>query len=241
MSTLREMVYNVKNLISVKSDDFRISDDQIAYWINTERALLIREFIKAEQSISAEIIQTLKCIPVECVDPIECCDLDIFSNYRILRTIPNIPIPLTLSSSSFHNPFLITFIGTVDRQKAFEFTSEDIIRWGKYNKYTRNLPRAFYRNKKIYVSNFDFPSGLGYISISGVFLNPEEVNEFNLCNREQNCDFESQVVDADYPIPEHLIPTVFDIIFRKYVPFILNQNQDLTNNAKADIKYETPR
>jgi hypothetical protein len=241
MGTLKEMVYNIRNLISLKSDDFNISDDQIAYWINTERALLLREYIKAEQSLSPEIVQTLKCVPVQCVDPIECCDQNLFSDFKILRTIPEIPIPITISSTNFHNPVLITFVGTVDRNRVFEFTSESIVLWGKYNKYTKNLPRAFFKNKYIYIRNYEFPGDIGYISVSGVFLNPEEVNIFNLCNAEQGCDYEQSVEEALYPVPSHLIPIIFDVIFKKYFNIAINVKEDFTNNAKNDVKNEIPR
>ncbi|MCS6905348.1 MAG: hypothetical protein NZ576_08220, partial [Bacteroidia bacterium] len=81
----------------------------------------------------------------------------------------------------FHNPVLITSVTSVDGRQVIEFTSEAIVHWGWHGKYTRHLPRSYYRDGYLYVVGFQSPFYITHVDVMGVFFDPEQVREFNLC------------------------------------------------------------
>ncbi len=230
MATLEELIYNVKNVFKggVTSVDDDLSDDQVAFWLATERGLLLKEDFEENKALNNVLIQDLGCISVECVDKVECCNLGFDSETTIYRTVPTVPKPIIINWSGIHNTVLFTYIGLATHDSPFEFTSEAIAHWSRYKKYTKQLPRSFYRHERIYITNIKNPSSLEIINIKGIFENPEDAKDFNKCTGEP-C-FTKQM---SYPIASYSLSPLIERVLSKYLN-INRFNPDKLNNAKDE-------
>jgi len=229
MVTLNELIYNIKDIKygGVSSNDTDLSDDQVAFWIRIVRALLLRQEFERNKMTNPSLVQDLGCVPIECVDRVECCNLGYTSEEYLHRTVNKIPAPLFINWAGLHNPAIFTYIGLVTHDKPFEFTSEAIVNQAKHKKYTASMPRAFYRNERIYITNIKNPSNLELINIKGIFEDPEEAKKFNKCDGEL-----CFTRDQPYPITPYLIDPMQDIILDKYLGMISQTKADKENNAR---------
>ena len=235
MATLNELIYNIKNVMyhGVSNIDDTISDAQIEFWINTERAKILKDEFEANKLLNPLLIQDLGCVPVKCIDRIECCDLGYESEETIYKTDVKIPKPLFVGWTALSNPAMFTYVGLVTHNKPFEFTSEAISNWSIYKRYTHNTPRAFYRNEHIYITNITNPSHLEVINIKGVFEYPTEVKTFNKCSGDP-----CFTKDSDYPMTPHLIPILNELIIAKYGTLIMQTQNDTLNDKNNKVKIQ---
>lgn len=225
MATYKQIIYNLKNLYrgGQTSDDETVSNRQLAFIFNYYRAKLIREDLSKGRTIDRSIIQDLGCVPVECVDAAECCDL-VDSGSTIIRTVEPIPEFVEL-----YDKDLLTFVGLVDKSKSFQITSEAQVRWGKYNKYTGKSTKAFMRDNGNYLYIANAPKGIELINIQGVFENPEEASKFNHCD---GTPCFSQ--DEEYPVSAHMLPIINEMIMSKELKGLITTPTDETNNTTED-------
>ena len=146
MATIKEIVYDVKNIIrgGMQSDDEIISDRQIEFQINSLRAQFIRQDINKRRSISSNIKQLIHCVDLEVVSADSC---GLSSDMHVLRSKVQIPNPVETSHED-----LITSIGptgilsvnfhTIDYNRAL---------WAGTNKYTKRMTFAFLLDNFVYV------------------------------------------------------------------------------------------
>jgi hypothetical protein len=229
MATYNEIVYNLKNLIrgGITSDDDTISNRQLIFIFNTYRAKLIREDLNKGRTIDRGLIQDLGCVPVECVDAADCCDI-VDSGTTVVRTTEPIPDFLEIYDRN-----LLLFVGTVDRLKSFQITSEAQVRWSKHNKYTSKTTRAFMRSNDNYLYIANAPVGIELINIQGIFESPEEAARFNHCTGEP-----CFTNDDEYPVSTHMIPVINEMMMSKDLRSLLISPTDETNNTKEDAGTE---
>jgi hypothetical protein len=225
MASYNEIVYNLKNIYrgGITSDDETLSDRQLLFIFNYYRAKLIREDLNKGRTIDRSIIQNLGCVPVECVDATECCEL-IDSGVKVLRTKEPIPHLLELYERD-----LLTFVGTVDKVTSFQISTEAQIRWSANNKYTGKSPKAFLRDDKNYLYIANAPKGLELINVQGVFENPEEASKFNHCDGEP-----CFTKDSTYPVSAHMLPIINELIMTKELKGLVTTPTDETNNTTED-------
>jgi hypothetical protein len=225
MASYNEIVYNLKNVYrgGITSDDETMSDRQLIFIFNYYRAKLIREDLNKGRTIDRSIIQDLGCVPVECVDASECCDIT-DSGSTVIRTVNPIPEFLELYAKD-----LLMFVGTVDKATSFQVTSEAQVRWGMYNKYTGKSTKAFMRDNKNYLYIANAPKGIELINIQGVFQNPEEASKFNHCDGRPCFD-----KDNEYPLSAHMLPIINELIMSKELKGLVTTPTDETNNTTED-------
>lgn len=230
MTTLNHIIYNIKNLAwgGLSSDDSPISDDQIAYWANVERTVLIKQDLERNKIIHTDLIQDLGCIEIECVDVIECCQLGLNSGSNHYRTKQQIPVPISISWDALSNPMLITYVGLLGAYQPFEFTSRALANRTKNLKYGKGV-RAYYLKNRIYFEQL-YDRDIEAISIQGVFENPAEAASFaNCCGDGGNYDF-------PYPITAYLESPLKEIIMKKYLNYVMNPGaQDVSNDTENTI------
>jgi hypothetical protein len=226
--TLNELVYDIKNLCyaGLGNDDSIISDKQIAHWINVERMALIQAYFEKRRLFDPSLIQDLGCLEVSCIDKAECCNICINTEEHVYRTLLPIPTPISTPAYSMSNPALLSYVGLITYSDPFEFTSPSISAWSKYNKYTKHIIRAYYRNGYIYLDNVKNPYELEFIAVRGVFQDPFEAGKYSNCD---NC----KTYDDPYPIPGYLVSDLKEVILKKYVPYIQQQVQDVRNDSKT--------
>ncbi len=217
-TTLKQIIYRIRNLARGGgiSDDELVSYQNVKDWVQKYRSLLIARDLNKGHTISKNIEQDLGCVTLIEVDKAECCDLN--SNCTILRTELLLPKPVELDYKD-----AITFVGSIEKQRSYELSSSNQSYFDTFNKYTGNVPKAYYLNGYIYITNETF---LKHISVRGIFEDPQEAARFHTCSGEA-----CYTDDSRYPISDKMIPIITDLILQKELNVVLKTTPDESNNA----------
>jgi hypothetical protein len=230
MATLLEIVYSIRNMAygGQSASDSTVSTSQISFWVNTERSKLLKEEFEKNKLMNPRWIQDLGCVPVQCLDKVQCCELNYRSDEFIYRTVNRIPDPTGINWSGLHSNVLLTYVGLATHDQPFEFTAEPIAHWSRYKRFTSNKPRSFYRDGYVYITNIKNPSHLEVINIKGVFEDPEKVAIYNVCNNPDCSE------DVEYPIPSHLISPLQQLVYDKWLLPTMRTVTDYINDAREN-------
>ena len=226
MATLREILYNIKNIVSKgrQSDDFPYSGRQLAFQVNYYRAKLIHEQIKKEASVdNASYIQDLGKVPVKLADAHDCCEVDVC----VLRTVEKVPEFLDGKSGE-----MVTYVGNLDYSRPYQRIAVNRIYWQQFDKYTSKQPRWYYKAGYIYLVNPVSPM-LSFINIQGVFTDPVEAHRFRTCDCPDN---ELPCVDGfdeEYPLEERMIDTLVKLILQTEFNVYLQSQDDAQNDTRT--------
>jgi len=219
MATESEIVYNILNLHSGGrlSDDFIPSYNQVAFMVKYVRALLIRRDLDQNWHIHQDYSQDLGCLNLIKVDKAECCEIDL--DCDILRTEVKLPKFLRLK-----NRLAITYVGSIDKQNAFDVILPQRAPYIKYSKYTSKVPRVYYLNGYIYVpDNHDLAS----INVRGILENPKDANGF-LCGDEP-----CYTTESEFPLPADMIQPLIELILSKEMAYMLRTAPDSENDGHS--------
>lgn len=216
--TLSQLIADCRNTASSgpTAADFRISDEQIGYWVNEVRSTLINQAIQKKQDFSDVWIQQIKCLDLIPVDIAECCEIDL--DCTILRTVKQIPASIETDGNNLI--MAVTGVDGTPLQKLNLFRSRFI----NSSKYTKNKPFWYVKNNYIYIGNGDL---LGKISITGIFENPADLASYNTCD-----GVPCYTKDSNYPVSLKMASMITDIIIQTKVRPFLTFNQDTSNDSK---------
>lgn len=224
-SSLNKLVYDIKNTGSggFQSDDTPVSDRQVAFWINQERAFFISQLFSAGKAIPDALVQHLECVEMECLDPAECCEIQTCD--RVLRSTQKIPQTIHRNDRDS-----ILTVSTPDHRMGFTKTSYFRQRTNQYNKYTGKKPRYFIKNNYLYVTN---TTELEYVALSGIFDDPTEALLFS------NCDgTPCWTWDDEYPITNRLSTIISGKILKERLGISLSSPNDENNDARQQPSNE---
>ena len=232
--TLNKLVFDIKNMAygGVSSDDAKISDKQIAYWIMNERSMLLSQAMGKKLRVPASCVETLESVYLEVVDSAEACEVDL--GVHVLKSIK--PIPRTVQRNHLDS---ILAVESLDGERAFSETTTFRRKWNKYNKYTSSKNRWYIKDSHIYVSCDIL---IEAVKVTGVFEDAEEVWLHNVCPEDyalpgeiadntKSCDYNW---DTPFPISMTLAEQVASIVLQKRIQVTLTLPNDETNNAKGD-------
>jgi hypothetical protein len=202
MATLNELIYDIKNIGygGFQSDDVPISDRQVAYWINQERAFIIAQLLSSNKLIPDSLIQHLECVELECLDPAECCEIETCE--RVLRSTQKLPQTIHRNGRN-----TIFDVSSVDKKVGFTETNYIRQRTNKYSKYTGSKPRWFIKNNYLYLTN---TKEIEFVSLSGIFEDPTEALNFTTCDGKPCWTWDDQ-----YPITNRLSTIITDKILKQ--------------------------
>lgn len=217
--TANHIISDIKNIATSGSNpiDFRISDRQIAFWIDEFRATLISQAIKNRQDITDIWVQPISCLTLISVDKSECCEIE--TDCTILRTELQIP-----NTVEFNGDNLILRIHSPNGD-VIPKTNIYSSRYNKYNKYTKNINKWYSKNGYIYIINEE-ESLLDYITVYGIWDRPSELMDFTACDGSTCYSFNS-----NYPCSMKMAEQITDIVLKKKVYPFIQLPQDNTNNA----------
>jgi hypothetical protein len=227
MATLNELCYDILNTIrgGVTSDDEVVTKRQVAFWIKTVRAQLIRQDIEKKRSVSDNVRQVL-CVPMELADLSVCCGIQ--TGCKGLRSKDVIPNPMEL-----HHKDLITRVGPVDALgMSYDYVPYERAVWsaksGKFR--AKDRIKAFLFNHRIHLLvPSDTYLGIKHVSVHGVFENPEDAGVY-VCDGSP-CFSE----DGAYPVSSWMIPVIKQLVIEQSAKYIVGAPQDVVNNAKNDL------
>lgn len=220
MITLSHLISDIRDIASSGSNpiDFKISDENITYWINQVRATIISQSISKRNPITDDVIQTIGCIELEQVDKSLCCGID--TGCVLLRS--KLVIPGTINTDEANLILSVTGLDGTQIHKSNQFRAK----YKSFNKYTKFNKSWYLQNNYLYVINDLL---LSEVAITGVFEDPTELSTF-ICNGESCFNISTSL----YPINNKMASVITDTVIKtKVLPF-LQFPADNQNNAKSD-------
>lgn len=218
MLSLRKLVADIRNIADSGKNNysFRISDEQMAYWISEVRAMLISQAISKRQDISDVWVQEIPCVELELVDSSDCCI--VATDCYILKTKQKIPITVETSSDNLILKVTKPTGDIIPKSNPFE------VKYNKYNKYTGNKHQWYLRNGYLYVTSELL---LEYVNIFAIFEDPEDLADFSTCYNTIGC-FNW---DSKYPVSLKMANDITNIVMQTKVMPFLQMPHDTSNDG----------
>lgn len=224
MTTYRQAIFMVLDLLKMISDDSFYNEEHIMFLLSKYRGLLLKQQYKdIKKDIPESNFQTLclDLIEVPAIAGEEC------EGGSYLRTAQKIPNLMTIASPRVYtSDYYQGDITYVSRERM------------KYVGYNRWLPNIIYASigpdNYMYLKSFNpqylYLEGENKLKITGIFEDADKANELD-CNKDTDtCD----PMDSVFPLEEALIPQVIALVVKdltaaKYQP------EDNINNASDDL------
>jgi|GEM_PF-6554510 len=226
MATLNEIIYILKNEINDYSNDYKVSNRQFEFMINTWRARLIKQDIDKKKQLSSNVIQNLGPVPMIRQN---ITDNPLIPAGDILASVSMIPNPLETNDRD-----LFTYIGGLDRNSPFDFSSRSYAsHWSRYNPYTSSRKRSYFRDNRIYVSGCD-QLPITSLWVEGVFQDPRDVWKFKNANTgTSNCAIVYE--EEPYPMSEYMITILTKAIKENELDLKLALPNDTKNDGSSGL------
>lgn len=226
MATLKEIVYDIKNIIrgGKQSDDEIISDRQIEFQVHSLRAQFIRQDINKRRSISDNIKQVIHCLEVEPVSGTTC---GLSSDLVIVRSKQKIPNAIETSHQD-----LITAIGPTGILSVnFHMIPYNRAPWVGTNKYTKRMTCAFLLDSFVYIVGPE-AERLQKIKVEGVWQNPKDIEDYKKDDGSLSYDSEHD----EYPLSTSMLDLIKQSMLATNMQPLVQMPTDLTNNSKSDVQ-----
>lgn len=223
--TLDKIIYDVREVLNLYSDDSEISDRYIIHLFNIKRAKYLRQDMNNMNRTIDISIQQSYCESLEEVS-MNSCGLD-YECGTILRTKNKVPSPLDLHTK----PAIINVKPTNRLGVPFNFISKERMYYLEGTPFSKSLYSFLDPDGYIYIySREDSYKMLECISITGVFNDPMSLKDYKdccNCNKPKACFDISTTV---YPIQPHYIDIIKNDIIQQLVGK-MNIPEDKINNA----------
>lgn len=218
--TYGELVFIVKDILKIISDDAIFEDEHIIFLSGRFRNLLIKKYYDTpKKSIPQSVYQTI-CLDLTYSDNPDICGVD---NY--LMSVQKIPNVMSIGNNSVYP--LNYFIGNI------EFINKDRFRYAGKNKYLKNIIFATLGpDSHLYLksANKNFLN-LEKVRMTAIFEDFDKVRPL-LCDND-GCGI-SDILEIDFPIEDALIPELIEMLIKELSVGIYHP-QDNQNNAKDDL------
>ena len=230
--TNREIIERVKSLYQtgVASDDNRMSDRLIYSVVTSIKALLLRQEVSKNRTLSDRNIDYLECVPLAQAEAHDCpCAPP--SGCMILKSTCSLPRPINTRYGEYIQ------VTSIDGSTVFSKTTWIAKSKKKGNKYTSKTQDFFFKDDYLYITVPE-PTGIGLktITVSGVF---ENISDF-YCNYCEDCeDADSNCLaplDMDFRLDLALIENLINMAVQELVRMFSSQSDDKLNNANDDIQ-----
>lgn len=226
-TTRNKLVYNLANLIrgGVTSDDETVSLRQIGFWVDNTRNTLIRQDLNKNHSVSDNIKQSLGCIDVSRVDASTACGVQV--DCDVFRTDIQIPKPIET-----YDRDLVTRIGPValGSRPYLTIPLERVPYIGATPFLGLNESvKACILDRYIYLFMPKKNLVIKRINVIGVWAVPSDVKTFNNCE-----GLPCYSDDDNYPISDHMIETMTQMIMQTDLKIISQAPSDDLNDGKSD-------
>lgn len=222
-----KLIQRIQSLFSkgVQSDDTRLSNRHIYYKLLTLRNKLLAQKIKKNQKINAWNYQTISCVELIKVSEVDCPCVCV-KGCTTLRTKYKLPKPL--SDLGRHIIQYVTGINPSNNETLiFNETTVQIKNYRLHDKYTGNKRDFYIYNDYLYITN---DKELELISITGIFSDPDEVDNFVTKCSEEIIDCTS-MLDKEFRLDEDLIEDMITISSEELIKYFSETKEDKQNNA----------
>jgi len=226
MATIKEIVYDLKNIIrgGLQSDDEMISDRQIEFQVNSLRAQYIRQDVNKRRSISDNIKQVIHCLEVE---PISGTTCGLSDDIMIVRSKEKVPNAIETSHQD-----LITAIGpTGILSTNFHMIPYNRAPWAGNNRYTKRMTFAFLLDSFVYITGPEAEM-LEKIKVEGVWQNPRDIESYKKDDGSPSYDAEME----EYPLSTSMLDLIKQGMLAQNLQPMIQMPTDISNNAKSDLQ-----
>tara|TARA_R110000787_G_scaffold155813_1_gene269592 strand:+ start:1005 stop:1700 length:696 start_codon:yes stop_codon:yes gene_type:complete len=226
MATIKEIVYDIKNIIrgGMQSDDEIISDRQIEFQVNSLRAQFIRQDINKKRSVSDNIKQLIHCMELEVVSGTTC---GLAHDLKILKSKKQIPNAIETAHSD-----LITAIGpTGILSTNFHMIPYSRAPWAGNNKYTKRMTFTFLLDNFVYVFGPE-TAYLEKIKVEGVWQTPRDIEAY--VNAEGIPSYDSET--NEYPLSISMLDLIKQSMLSQNLQPLIQLPTDTSNNSKSDTQ-----
>jgi hypothetical protein len=183
MLSLQDYQAQIDEFLAINSIESSYSYELYTDLINEQRALWIRNEYNKNRSIDPYVLQDLKCMELELVDPIDCC-ISVPTGCKVLRTKKQIP-----NTIEFFYTKGITSVGPADIMKPrFVLIDYSRVPYIGESRTTQNSIYAFLYGGYMYVTSKN-PAHLmlKYITLRGIFEDPTALGDYINCETNQTC------------------------------------------------------
>jgi hypothetical protein len=226
MASLNMLVYDIMEIVNHNyiSDDVSLSKREVAFWINTQRALLIRQELNKGRSVDPAITQTIDCLELEVVSSSSCCSNN--SDCMVLRTVEQIPMPL----STYGRQGLIRIGPVSSISKPYSVVSQLQSLYSGNGRFNTQQKFAYYKDGYIYIKlNTLTTIVLKRISVTAIFEEPELVIKLNDCSGNSCFSW-----DDEYPLSGWMIDYIKENILKLNIQTLKQLPTDRTNDSSGE-------
>lgn len=185
----------------------KLSRHQIALWIKSYRAMLIKQKLDKKEPLDDMFTQTIRMH----VDRIEC-------DPGHIEYIGDKELPTLLNTK--------WFTGLINVKDAYgnliQIGSETKMKFQKYRKYTCKDYIAYKKGNRIYVEG-----GLNTLEYIDVKVIAEDPTEDKACYNPS---------EDEYPLPSYMWPTIKNMIFDSDIYTMFQQRSDTTNDTQDNTQ-----
>ena len=225
-----EIVYAIREGLKEYTDDTKYTDDYLLYLVRLKRGFFLRrEYNNIQKIVDQEISQTI-CMALELVSDSECpdCGFEV-DDCEVVRTIKKLPDTIELSNKNII--LRVAPIGVMKNK--FELITRERSVFAGEGTYEKNNVYAFYHsNGHIYLkSKKNFYKSLDAISVTAVFENPFDVNDFKCGPNNSTVCYDPE--NDKYPIKAWMT----DIVIKEIISDLAktkNIPEDTQNNSNDD-------
>lgn len=236
MSTYRELVYLVSDLVKIASDDSIINESHIMCLLNKYRTYLLKQ--KYEKAPGAAI--PASCFQTICADLIEvpmlpgCSDGCVCSAQQelYLRTEKKVPTITNLGE--------VKVTGSNIFRDTFTVVSPQRMEYVGYNKWLKNViyGTVAYDNYMYFKSLNEAFKEIHKVHITAIFDDPLAASALQYCNGEEGqegcpaipCD----ELDREFPFEDALVTQLLSLVLREILGAAWRP-KDSQNNANDDL------
>lgn len=233
MPSIKEIADDIVITMKSRSDDSTIDIRSIYYWIGLKRSILVHNELVKSAFINPAFTQLIPCMKLISVDQnVALCCNDLPTDCTILRTELKLPKTIPFRGNygiiSISSPLILgKDIKLVD-PKQFKYIGN-----GRHNGkavYATIIDDYIYFRTK----NDIFQNIVGgTVMIRLVAENPLDLSSYPNCN---SADTEDScfTVNNPYPIPEYLVNTIKQLVFKEDLQIMLSLPEDKSNNSTSD-------
>ncbi len=213
MATLREIVYNIKNIAeggASLTEDSKISDSQVEFLVHAYRAEALIQYTNSGRSVHPQTLQNFK--HTSTTDNNSFVDFPSVINFNENRAVKSI----------------VFYDSSAGTSEYIEVGTKGSIAYLSGNRFTSGKKSARIQDGRLYFSNFRLDTG-DYIQIAAIYFNPTEIT-----TNEGLFDKDTSI----YPLPPELITTLTQEILAKEYRVIMATPRDKEIDGEAPTEVQ---
>ncbi len=217
--TAAKLTYDIIEIASGGglASEFTISQEQVLYWVEQTRAILIGQSLNKRDDLNDSWVQYINCLDLETVDASDCCDVP--SDCILLKSVQQLPSTVDTWKDNW-----IVSVSTMDGS-SIPKSNPIKQKYQQYNKYTKNNRSWYMKDNYLYIINEVF---LEKVNVAGIFEFPSDLSRFVSCDG-QAC----WTYDSNYPVSLSMASQITDIIVKTKITPFLNFPNDNSNNSNG--------